>query len=437
MKILIRTQHALCFLLFSSFLFTLCVAGDTLTPGQHLTDGETLISASGKFAFGFFSPANSESRYVGIWYNTISVQTVVWVANREKPILTGNGTLTIASNGSLIISDQKSTIYWSTPSVSAGDPIAQLLDNGNFIVREAWDNIVTESYEWQSFDYPTDTLLPGMKLGWNLTSKFNRYLSGWTSASDPSPGPFFMGIHTNGDPQTILQTIRSWFWRGGNWDGVRFTGIPEMKTYNAFNFTFVNNKDEIYYMYHILDDSIISRLIVNNDGTTQRLVWLNQSSTWNIFWFAPKDPCDNYSQCGPFGICNPNDSPMCNCLQGFSPKSPTNWAMRDGTDGCVRLTSLDCKNGTDGFVMVSMAKLPDTSNATVNFSMTLDECRTLCLSNCECTAYANAYITDNGTGCIIWTSDLTDLRVYTYGGQNLYVRLAAADLGKCFFFMVL
>ncbi|KAJ0983622.1 hypothetical protein J5N97_011877 [Dioscorea zingiberensis] len=101
-----------------------------------------------------------------------------------------------------------------------------------------------------------------------------------------------MGIHANGDPQVILQTTKSWLWRGGNWDGVRFTGIPEMKTYSAFNFTFVDNEEEMYYMYHILDDSIISRLVVNYDGTTQRLVWLNESSMWNVFWFAPKDPCD-------------------------------------------------------------------------------------------------------------------------------------------------
>ncbi|KAJ0983535.1 hypothetical protein J5N97_011790 [Dioscorea zingiberensis] len=429
MKKFITSKHLLCFLLFPSLLFTLSISGDTLTQGQYITDGKTLISSGGNFALGFFSPTNSKSRYVGIWYNTISVQTVVWVANREKPILTGNGTLTISGNGSLIISDDNSTIYWSTPGVSAGNPIAQLLDTGNFVVREEW-NSATEIYEWQSFDYPTDALLPGMKLGWNLTSGLNRYLTGWTSPSDPFPGPYFMGIHTNGDPQVILQTTKSWLWRGGNWDGVRFTGIPEMKTYSAFNFTFVDNEEEMYYMYHILDDSIISRLIVNYDGTTQRLVWLNESSMWNVFWFAPKDPCDKVSPCGPFGVCNPNDSPMCECLQGFDPESPTNWAMRDQSDGCVRLTPLDCRNGTDGFITVSMTKLPDTSNATVNMSMTLDECRTLCLSNCSCTAYASADIAGNETGCIIWTTELTDLRLYTYGGQSLYVRLAAADLIK-------
>ncbi|KAJ0983617.1 hypothetical protein J5N97_011872 [Dioscorea zingiberensis] len=227
-----------------------------------------------------------------------------------------------------------------------------------------------------------------------------------------------MGIHANGDPQVILQTTKSWLWRGGNWDGVRFTGIPEMKTYSAFNFTFVDNEEEMYYMYHILDDSIISRLVVNYDGTTQRLVWLNESSMWNVFWFAPKDPCDKVSPCGPFGVCNPNDSPMCECLQGFDPESPTNWAMRDQSDGCVRLTPLDCRNGTDGFITVSMTKLPDTSDATVNMSMTLDECRTLCLSNCSCTDYASADIAGNETGCIIWTTELTDLRLYTYGGQS-------------------
>ena len=77
---------------FSFFYFLFCLIlfchadNSTLTKGQSLNDGQTLISEDESFELGFFSPANSTLRYVGIWYHKIQNQTVIWVANREKPI---------------------------------------------------------------------------------------------------------------------------------------------------------------------------------------------------------------------------------------------------------------------------------------------------------------------------------------------------------------
>jgi hypothetical protein len=65
--------------------------------------------------------------------------------------------------------------------------------------------------------------------------------------------------------------------------------------------------------------------------------------------------------------------------------------------------------------------------------LTLEQCRQASLRNCSCTAYASGNVSDdrqgNGWGCVMWTSELTDLRVYLDFGQDLFVRLAAADLG--------
>ncbi|XP_038981787.1 receptor-like serine/threonine-protein kinase SD1-8 [Phoenix dactylifera] len=419
--------QSLLFLL--SSLFSLSVGSDILTPTQPLRDGQILISAGGIFELGFFSPINSNNRYVGIWYRKVSVQTVVWVANRQHPISEPKGSLSITANGTLVVTDQNSTAVWSAGSSGLASPVAQLLDSGNFIVKEAnGDSNDPGSFAWQSFDYPTDTLLPGMKLGWNLTSHLNRNLTAWTDPSDPAPGYYSMALDVEGDPEIFLWAGAHRLWRTGPWVGQRFSGIPEMKTYSMFTFDFVMDRDEIYYAFNILNGSVISRLIVNQSGVTQRLVWLDQSQVWSIFWFAPKDQCDGVSPCGPFGLCDTNNSPICDCLQGFEPRSPTNWALRDGSDGCKRKTALDCRNGTDGFVTVNEVKLPDTSNSTVDMSLNLDQCRAMCLRNCSCTAYASA--NSSGGGCITWTTELTDLRVFTFGGQDIYVRLAAADLGS-------
>ncbi|RWW03339.1 hypothetical protein GW17_00033508, partial [Ensete ventricosum] len=83
-----RKASVLLYLLTASILRSLAIGGDTVTPGRPLVDdgGTSLISASGSFELGFFSPVGSTNRYIGIWYHHITVQTVVWVANRQQPV---------------------------------------------------------------------------------------------------------------------------------------------------------------------------------------------------------------------------------------------------------------------------------------------------------------------------------------------------------------
>ena len=68
---------------------------DSITPSQRLSDGDTIVSREGNFALGFFSPGSSKNRYLGIWYKNIPVQTVVWVANKVRPINDSSGILMI------------------------------------------------------------------------------------------------------------------------------------------------------------------------------------------------------------------------------------------------------------------------------------------------------------------------------------------------------
>ncbi|WOL08085.1 hypothetical protein Cni_G16837 [Canna indica] len=434
MERLIVASTFLLYPLAATLFSTVAGSGDTLTLNQTLADdGGALVSAGGSFALGFFSPTGSTNRYIGIWYNKISVRTVVWVANRGQPVMDRQGKLSILANGTLVITDSSPTVVrLSSSSVAVSNPVAQLLDDGNFVVREAGSTEASDpnSFAWQSFDFPTDTVLPKMKLGWNLTTMFNRQLSSWTSATDPTPGEFTFGVDLRGDPQMFIwsRTSRQ-KWRGGPWNGLRFTGVPQMTSYNTFSLSFVVDDHQVVYSFDMLDPKFVFRLVLNPSGLLQRLVWIEQSKYWNVFWYSPIDQCDDFSPCGPNGICDVNNSPICSCLQGFRPNNPAKWGLRDGTDGCVRKTALDCRNGTNGFVLLRGAKLPDTSSSTVNWRTSLDECRAKCLRNCSCTAYAQANISGSGSGCITWNTNLTDIRVYDNDGQDLYVRLAAADLG--------
>ncbi|KAF2543952.1 hypothetical protein F2Q68_00031671 [Brassica cretica] len=70
-----------------------------------IRDGDTLISEEEVFELGFFSPNDSSLRYVGIWYQNIQPQTIVWVANRERPLSDHNGAIKLADDGNLVFID--------------------------------------------------------------------------------------------------------------------------------------------------------------------------------------------------------------------------------------------------------------------------------------------------------------------------------------------
>ncbi|KAJ0983020.1 hypothetical protein J5N97_011275 [Dioscorea zingiberensis] len=407
---------------------------DTLSPTQPLTDGQTLVSTSGTFALGFFSPAyTSKNRYVGIWYNNLTVHTIVWVANRRHPVSEAStGVLTLTSKGTLVLTTMQNstTILWSSAPTSMNNPpVAQLLDNGNFVVRHSDE--AAKHVAWQSFDHPTDTLLPGMKLGWDLTTGLNRNLTSWKSPDDPSPGDYCIAMDIRGDPQLVVSFGSVRKWRSGPWTGLGFNSIPEMVTYsrNGFSFDFVNNNKEIYYSYEISNRSIITRLVVNQTGKTERYVWMGQHG-WSLFWFTPRSQCSGLDSCGPNGVCDPFGSRMCSCLQGFEPRSPRDWDMLDGSEGCVRKQPLDCRNGKDGFVKMVRTQLPDTWNSFVDPGIGLEECQSRCLMNCSCTAYANSDVRGGGSGCILWFAELQGLAVYLTAGQDLYVRVSQLELGS-------
>ncbi|XXG69630.1 hypothetical protein AAC387_Pa06g2442 [Persea americana] len=187
--------------------------------------------------------------------------------------------------------------------------------------------------------------------------------------------------------------------------------------------------DEVFYTYELLKISFISRLVLNRTGHIQRYTWDLESSdsNWKLYWRAPKDQCDEYSKCGPYGICNVNSSPVCGCVKGFEPKTPEEWSLGVASAGCIRKAQLECSG--DGFLKLTAMKLPDSPQAFVNSSMSLEECRIECLNNCSCVAYASADIA-SGSGCIRWASDLIDLKQFLNSGQDLYIRVPASELGK-------
>ncbi|OEL25485.1 G-type lectin S-receptor-like serine/threonine-protein kinase [Dichanthelium oligosanthes] len=402
---------------------------DTLGKGRNITDSETLVSANGTFTLGFFSPGVSTKRYLGIWFS-VSSDAVCWVANGDRPVNGNSGALVVSSTGSLLLLDGAGQISWSTNSSGASSAEAQLLDNGNLVVRDRGSSTIL----WQSFDHPSNTLLSGMKLGKNMWTGAEWYLTAWSSADDPSPGAYRRVLDTSGLPELIVWHGNVRTYSAGPWNGRWFSGVPEATGYmDLVTFQVTTSPEERSYGYTAKPGAPLTRVVVTDTGMVKRLFWDAGTRTWRTFFQGPRDVCDAYGKCGAFGLCDAGAaaSSFCSCLRGFSPASPSAWSLRDTSGGCRRNVKLDCANGTttDGFLLVRGVKLPDTHNATVNMSTTVEDCMARCLASCSCLAYAAADIRggDVRSGCVMYTDDIIDLR-YVDQGQDLYLRLAKSEL---------
>ncbi|XVE69182.1 hypothetical protein DITRI_Ditri09bG0130600 [Diplodiscus trichospermus] len=415
------------------FLSHLSTAADTITPDHSIKDNGDVIVSQGKiFALGFFSPGSSRNRYIGIWYYQDLEKKVVWVANRENPINDTSGILSIDSRRNLALFQRNQTLHiWSTniSITSTRNSIAQLLDSGNLVLLQS----DTRTVLWQSFDYPTNIAIPFMKLGLSFRTGLNRFLTSWKSPDDPGKGNYSYKINPSGFPQMYLYKGSSPKWRTGSWTGQRWSGVPQMAGSNVINFSFVNNDEEVSLTGRLTNPSIISIIATNETGTQERLTWNNEMHRWVGFYWAPNEQCDFYMHCGPNSYCNPDNRVNfeCACFPGFEPKSPQAWYLRDGAEGCVRKRGLSmCRSG-EGFVKVAHMKAPDTSEARVDMSLGLKQCKDKCLRNCSCVAYGSAYFEINGEiGCLTWHGDLLDARTYTDAGQDLYIRVDADELDR-------
>ncbi|KAI4389757.1 hypothetical protein MLD38_001949 [Melastoma candidum] len=424
------------------YLLLVCsVAGDAggfdmLNPSRAVHDGESLISAGGTFELGFFSckelgleslsTTEFSGRYLGIWFRKIPIKTVVWVANRSTPISDSSGVLKVTDQGSLILQVGNGTglVVWSSNSTAtASKPVAQLLDSGNLVIRALMDGNWTSNFIWQSFDYPFDTLLTGMKLGRNRTSGFDRYLTSWNG--DPSSGNFTLKADPTGYPQLVVRQGSEIKFSSGPWNGVRFSGTPYLNPNPYYQYEIVLNDEEMYYHYEVLDNTLVSRLTLSPNGLVQRFTWIERTQKWKGYLSSMTDNCDTYALCGAHGSCSIHESPECRCLEGFKPKFPEEWEKLDWSNGCVRRISLDCP--TDEFVKYSGIRFPDSSQSWFNKTMNLEECKACCKRNCSCAAYSSLDIREGGTGCLLWFGDLVNIRELDLKGQDLFIRMSVAE----------
>ncbi|XP_019155150.1 PREDICTED: G-type lectin S-receptor-like serine/threonine-protein kinase At4g27290 [Ipomoea nil] len=410
---------------------------DIINSTQILKDGDTISSSGGRFELGFFKLGSPSKQYVGIRYKQVPAKTVVWVANRNVPIANASQVVLKVTKPGLLLLLNNTAILWSSNSSGrpVEDPVAQLLDSGNLVVRDAADEN-PDNFLWQSFDYPAQTYLPGVRMGKNLVTGEEVYVSAWRSDDDPSSGEITMHCDPSGYPQTVIRNGSTVIYRTGPWNGLRWSGVPFLSRNPIYTYDLVLDKDAVWVAYQLPRNSVYIHLTLSPAGVLQREMWVEQAGKWYPrpgpmieTLVVPLDVCDSYGICGPNGLCNIDDSPTCTCLDKFLAKYQGPWDMGHWSEGCVRRTPLNCSEGTDGFLKYSGIKLPDTRNSWFNRTMTLEECEQVCRRNCSCTAYSVLDISsDPGSGCLLWFGDLMDTRSLSEKGQDIFIRMAASEL---------
>ncbi|MCD9645990.1 hypothetical protein HAX54_035481 [Datura stramonium] len=413
-----------------------CDARSTIDGSSKLVDNEeTLVSAGEKFEMGFFSDDRDQlRRFVGIWYYNMSPRTVVWVANWNRPIpvsrIKNEDISVVVEDGNLkVYNSNSSTPYFSTVLDSASNRRVELLDTGNLV-------LVDESGArlWQSFLNPTDTFLPGMKMGmgFKLTdSRSGKYT-------------FQMGEGDNNTYAIFETGVDIPYWKGSVPSGIsgtsKFSKMPAYLTYLLSNF----NESDVKYSvegggnssnniskhppidfssYVNGNRSVKStRLLMNSSGEIQFYFW--NEGRWSLIWSAPKDTCDMYRGCGKFGICNSKQSAPCRCLPGYKLDTPEN-ILNPFSGGCSRTLISSCKENNvqhDTFLDLTSMNFgsPDWSTKRTNTS---EDCRRLCLRNCTCQAY-----TYHDSGCWIWFSNIYNLQENYTDGLNISVRVGISPI---------
>ncbi|XP_020224766.1 G-type lectin S-receptor-like serine/threonine-protein kinase At1g11300 isoform X2 [Cajanus cajan] len=414
--------------IFCSYEFDIAIAADNITSSQSMKDPETLSSKDGNFTLGFFTPQNSTNRYVGIWWKSES--TVIWVANRNQSLNDSSGVVTISEDGNLVVLNGQKQLWTTNVSNITSNTSSQFSDSGKLVLTDSTRGTIL----WDSFQQPSNTLLPGMKLLSNRTG-MELKLTSWRSPSNPSIGSFSLGIVQR---KTIVEAF-IWnetrpYWRSGPWNGGVFTGTRNMAGAYLNGFQVVDDDEggkEVYYSVPSATGFVV--YILNSQGQFEQTWWDDEKKEMEVTWSSEQSDCDVYGICGPNAICNSEKSPICSCLEGFEERNKEEWNRQNWTSGCVRKRDLKCERvkeqntstdtKEDEFLKLQMVKVPDFAQGS---TVTQDICRSQCLENCSCMAYSH----HDGIGCMSWTEDLLDMQQFSSEGLDLYFRVAHSELDK-------
>ncbi|KAK3134039.1 hypothetical protein QOZ80_6AG0544290 [Eleusine coracana subsp. coracana] len=399
-------QHsATTFLLMLIQLFLQITAQDSLFPGSSISvehSSDVLRSPDGTFTCGFQTISYNAAIF-SIWFSNSANLTIVWSANHGHPVHNWRSRVELDVHGTMVVKDYNGQTVWSNNVSSSFADRAQLLDTGNLIVKGKGNEIL-----WQSFDSPTDTLLPNQ----NITAA-TKLVSTETLLV---PGRYSFHF----DDQYLLslfddeKDISYIYWPNPD------SNIWGKKR-NSFNSTTIGvlhssgyflGSDNLSFTAADLGLGIMRRLTLGYDGNL-RLYSMDKSGTWMVTWMAYLGLCYVRGLCGMNGICVYTPAPTCTCAPGYEAIDP-----RDGRQGCKAKFRISCDDRKNKFV-----KLPNSDflrhDQDERHSVSLSTCKNICMSACSCMGFS--YLQGKGN-CYIKYAIVAGLAQQNYPG-SVYIKL--------------
>ncbi|XP_078164778.1 putative receptor protein kinase ZmPK1 [Carex rostrata] len=367
-------------------------------------DQPFLVSQDQTFSCGFYS-AGTNAFVFSIWFTNSINKTIVWTANRDSPV-NGHGSEMSFQHGNLVLKDVNGSTVWSTSLTSSGESIISLLNTGNLVINSRGITI------WQTFDSPTDTLLPNQPL-----SKGTKVISALERGGISSGYYWFLFDNDN-----VLKLI---------YDGPEISSIywPNPATsvfasgrtyYNSTRLAVLNetgsliSSDGLSVFASDFGPGIKRRLTVDYDGNL-RIYSLNTSDgTWEVTWEAMQQPCNVHGLCGQNAICEYSPGLMCSCLPGHEMNDPSNWNR-----GCRPTYSFTCNQTESRFVEVPKVDFYGF-DLWYTTDISFHDCKLLCLRNCTCTGFS--YRLDGEGVCFPKGTLFNGNKVSSFPG-NFYLRL--------------
>ncbi|KAM0877369.1 hypothetical protein ACQ4PT_035510 [Festuca glaucescens] len=324
-----------------------------------------------------------------IWYSDSLNKTVVWSANRGRPVSSRRSAVTLRKDGVMVLTDYDAAVVWQTEDSLPNVQYTQLLDTGNLVLKNTSGAVV-----WQSFDSPTDTFLPAQRI--TATAK----IVSTTQLHVPGHYTFRFSDQSIMSLMYDDTTVSDLYWPDPDYQYYE----NNRNLYNSTRMGSLDDSGEIFasdFAWHrplAASDKgygIKRRLTLDYDGNLRLYSLSNGSDSnrkWTVSWLAVSQPCMIHGLCGPYGICHYSPAPTCSCPPGYAMRNPGNW-----TRGCKPIVdTIGCR---DGEHTVKFLRLPNTDfwgsdQQRIN-RVSWQHCRNVCLSDCTCKGFQ--YQEGNGT----------------------------------------
>ncbi|XP_061353777.1 G-type lectin S-receptor-like serine/threonine-protein kinase SD3-1 [Gastrolobium bilobum] len=362
---LLRSRFLLC--IFIGFLIhSVVIAEIPLGSKLSVVDNDYWVSSNGDFALGFFNISDQPNQFsVGIRFNSKSIpysqQTVVWVAGAHVTV----GDMSyfeLTQEGELVLFDSlKEGSVWTSPTRNRSVSSAALHDSGNLVLMDRDQNII-----WQSFDNPSDTLLPGQSL----------VAPNSLRAASKDPESSYYSLHMNASGHLELHWESNViYWTSENPSASNLSAF--LTTSGAFELRDRSLKPVWSVFGDDHNDSVSYRYLrLDGDGNLRLYSWVETTRSWRSVWQAVENQCKVFATCGQLGVCVFNDSGSADCRCPFEVT---------GTNKCLVPYEKECESGSSmiAYKNIYLYGIYPPDDTVITSS--LQQCEQLCLNDTQCT----------------------------------------------------